>query len=137
METPAANAQIALAVLVAHADGHLDPSEAKAISERAVARLGATVDVDGISQRVLAAVAAQGLRSAVTELARDLPSALGRMQAMAFAVDVAYADGRLDEAEIRRILTIGECLGIDPKGAQQMLRQRPRPSSGERIFHRS
>src|SRR5437868_15432498 len=107
--TPAAaKAQLALAILVAHADGVAEAVETTVIAQRLERRL-AGVGQDEQKQvmaETLRGVEQEGLEIVLTRLAADLATPIARHQALRLAIDVAHADGRLDSAETSRVLRI-------------------------------
>lgn len=119
----AAKAQLALAVLVAGADGHVDPAELDTIRERLADRLEGVSEPerDAVGADVLQRLEHDGLEPTLAHLAALLPSAIARHQAFQLAVDVAHADGRVDENEVKRVLRIGEALGLTREEARTAL----------------
>src|SRR2546425_709126 len=93
--TAAAKARLALALLVAKADGVNDPAETKLILERLGDGLKGvpTAELEAAAGEALERVRTDGLPAALDAIALDLPTEMVRFKALRLAVDVAIADG--------------------------------------------
>lgn len=121
-------AQVALAVLVANADGFIAELEMEALGRRLARRLGA-IDpshIEAYLREALQEAERRGVETTVELVAADLDTAAARREAVDVALDVATADGRLRTTEAHRVAAIADLLGLSEDELVGLLAARTR-----------
>jgi uncharacterized tellurite resistance protein B-like protein len=101
-------------MMVAMADGKLDGQELEAIAHQLGATLRAIPEdrLEALSTMAIAQARKLGVETAVDLLAHQIPDHQDRLDAVRFAIDIAYADGFGHALEMHRVTAIAARLGL-------------------------